>query len=251
MFDEFDISKIDFSKHKGIKRLGIKDLTIQKQKDYITIKVQSENVEFNQSSIKVIPKESGFNASMTLGNGVKYVLNWSKKGESEFQHITKSKTKTLTESDHDSITDYDESLKLVFQLPNYVLFAIRELYFKFLIDNMPDSLLHENQQKVIGQQNNAKTKATDGTYCNYYPTVYLEAWCSSFYVCSLTLLGNLNVRCSNQWCIGCCNYYIERQCLWGQNLCVLFGYGHTCFAHPGGAGSDPGVCEPNYPCPSL
>lgn len=143
---------------------------------------------------------------------------------------------------------HDAELTMAFKLPVYVLFAVRELYFQFLVDKMNSAFFAEHAEKT--NTRNSAGRVDDGVNCNYYASIYAESYCSTSTQCEAPLLVLLNQKCWNTYCTGCCQLDLELpSCLViNTMLCVQMGYGHTCtdyYPNGGGGGKE---CPPNRPC---
>jgi len=105
------------------------------------------------------------------------------------------------------------------------------------------------QVEKYDSNSNAKTSNIP-SYCEVFPSVYLDHFGYSNFWSNYQLTGRLNAECSNQFCIGCCHTHIEPECLFGSNtLCIQRGLGWICDEYVPVGGGNSGDCAPNTPCP--
>jgi hypothetical protein len=124
---EFQIQAIDFSRHEGIKRLGVTHLVLERRSQSIAIMIASNETNYNRALVEMWPRETGLDARMTLKTGEAYSLAWGKYSEHTFRHHSKKgRTIAIGSSNTDRIVEYETELKHIFHLSTYVLFAIRE-----------------------------------------------------------------------------------------------------------------------------
>jgi hypothetical protein len=247
--DDFSVSAIDFNGHNGMQKIGVENLVIDRKQDGIIMMIASDSEKLNKAVVETKPNETGFQSSITLKDGSKYSLDWIKDKSINVKFVDKQAN--LSQIDINKDRTHDEQLLIAFKLPVYVLFAIRELYFQFLISKMPEEYLIKNTKKV--ENTNSSARVADAPNCETFASVYAEIGCAIYTSqCEIELGVRLNQRCWNTYCTGCCKKTYDSQCLPGlPSFCVIFGAGHRCTNYPtaGTGGTVGGDCPPNKPCP--
>jgi hypothetical protein len=246
IYDDFNVSTIDFNGHNGMQKIGVKNLVIDRKQDGIIMMIASDSEKLNKAVVETVPNETGFQSSITLKDGSKYSLDWIKDKSVNITFVDKQAN--LSQIDIIKDKTHDEQLLIAFKLPVYVLFAVRELYFQFLIDKMTLEYLVEKTKKVENSNNSARVN--DVSDCEFYPSVYAEISCAVYNsICQIELGVRLNQKCWNTYCTGCCQKNYDPYCIPGLSaFCILFGSGHRCTSYPTGGGEG-GDCPPNKPCP--
>jgi len=242
IYDDFEISKIDFKDHLGIEKHNYRVSNVYKGDEFLFINIVSLISNFN-STVKVHVYETGFDAFF-VDKFDRHLKLLYQKNEYDYFMIDEADIKINTSSYLNGryvLNDYEEEqMHALFQIPTYVLLAIRELLWidvsKKLIENVKETSMASEQRNLN---------------CEYYPSVYVEKICTSQYLCEIDVVTELNYKCSNQYCIGCCSIHIDGDnCLFGQTACIAYGYGHMCdgFQVPEDDLVDL-LCPPNKPCP--
>lgn len=172
------------------------------------------------------------------------MLSWyrvdSKKGK--FTHVTPSgEVKNMT--NQNLLAKYEYPVTVNFRVTDYVLFAIRELYFNYLLTKVPESYLLEMLEKVYSGSPNLRS-----TTCELWPSQSWYAVCSRISTCINQINYSLPSKCSNEYCIGCCYIAIDSYCWGGDFGCYALGSGYACDGIILDEG-DYSNCKPNYPCP--
>ncbi len=246
IYGDFNVSSIDFAKHNGMKKIGVNKLVLDRHGKGLTMLIASESQVLNRATIETIPNENGFQSQLILKNGYRYSINYIKDKSADVTVTDKFGKLSKVQLGKDRT--HDEQLTLAFKLPVYVHYAIRELFYIYLIDNMPEG---EKIDNLVNTQNgDSHGGRTANSYCNFYPSVYAEIGCALYTsICLRELKVKLNQKCWNTYCTGCCNSGYDPWCIPGASaFCVIFGSGYTCTDYPRGnnIGAD---CSPNSPCP--
>jgi len=240
---DFSLTDIDFSQHQGIKSTGVTGVTLVVTNDNtISIEIKSDISDINGSSLHVIPNSKGYFVDLEKVNSNKYQLNYQSDGQNHyFNDLNLELENQRITNEYELNENYQHEINVSFKVTNHILFAIREIYFKHLVKKMPDSFFKQKNHNTNARLDNADV-------CEYFPSVYLETFAWSVFNSSIIMEGNLNAECSNQYCIGCCNYYIEKGVCFGNNTgCILRGFGFVCESYPNTGGYF-GDCTANSPC---
>ncbi len=136
VYGDFNVSSIDFAKHDGMKKIGVKNLVLGRQGKGITMLIASESQVLNRATIETIPNENGFQSQLILKNGYRYSINYIKDKSADVTLTDKFGKFSKVQLDNDRT--HDEQLTLAFKLPVYVLYAIRELFLFSALDQKHD-----------------------------------------------------------------------------------------------------------------
>lgn len=252
MVSDFDASSIDFSEHFGIKSTGIDDVVVKRKEESFELYLYSNWPGFNHAIITVYPETTGYNATLRTQKGEQYTLvsNKDKPQNNSFTHLSNSgKSFTMNARDIAILKErYNDQVNVTFKVSSYVLFAIRELYYKHLLSKMPVSFFDQEGSLKTHDTNSR----TNSSHCEYYPSIYVSSLCSGVFLCQRDIEVELNTKCSNQYCIGCCWTSVEkRECAFENAWCYMVGYGFMCVDYPDYDDWEvPGGCGgPRNPCP--
>lgn len=238
--DDFNISEIDFTEHIGLSQTGVSLVNLSRKGGVLTLGFSSSIPKWNKTSM-TLSVENNVVKSNWIGNS----MIWNMQNDDvEFELEGSSFDRN---SLSEETAEENPEISVLFKVPVYVSFAIRELSYKHYLDKMDLQFFEENA-KLIDSNPNARVENTK-PYCEYFPSIYMEdlAWTS--FTAVLEMHANLDARCSNEYCIGCCNKYIEPQCVGYNTICVIMGYGFQCDDYPHRYGDDVNPDHPNAPLP--